>query len=126
MAGIERQFKSKTNGQSILFIHTSVVLWDPRLSWTCVKTRTLSAEGEVGMSSYTSNDFRNLSSGVLAQNSDRLSVSLLHGERGLREGRAIDACGDVNGLVGFMKMKAGGYAYVSGWCDYTGWGARTG
>jgi len=25
-----------------------------------------------------------------------------------------------------MKMRDGGYAYLSGWCDYTGWGCQDG
>ncbi len=25
-----------------------------------------------------------------------------------------------------LQMKAGGYTYVTGWCDYTGWGCQDG
>ncbi len=38
---------------------------------------------------------------------------------------AEDGASDWSG--GFlMKMKAGGFIYVTGWCDYTGWGCQDG
>jgi hypothetical protein len=43
-----------------------------------------------------------------------------------RDGACCDACGGEWSGGFLLELKDGQYAYVTGWCDYTGWGCRDG
>jgi len=42
------------------------------------------------------------------------------------EGKCCDECGGEWSGGFLLKMKDGRFAYVTGWCDYTGWGCQDG
>lgn len=43
-----------------------------------------------------------------------------------RDGACCDACGGEWSGGFLMQLKDGRFAYLTGWCDYTGWGCQDG
>ena len=43
-----------------------------------------------------------------------------------KDGACCDACGGEWAGGFLLQLVGGGYAYLSGWCDYTGWGCQDG
>ena len=43
-----------------------------------------------------------------------------------RDGACCEACGGEWSGGFLLAMKDGRFAYISGWCDYTGWGCQDG
>lgn len=77
------------------------------------------------MSTYTRYDF--------SESLDRATVTPDHIETVVaawgnvdRDGACCDACGGEWSGGFLLTLKDGRYAYLTGWCDYTGWGCRDG
>lgn len=76
------------------------------------------------MSSYTSYDFKE-SVRQKIEPSEIENVIAAWGNVD-REGACCDACGGEWSGGFLLKLKDSRFAYLSGWCDYTGWGCQDG
>ncbi len=80
--------------------------------------------------SYTTEDFSESLKrvGIDATGIDSVIAAWGRGEgQGEDSGRGWSEDGVTEWAGGFLfKLKDGRYAYVSGWCDYTGWGCQDG
>jgi hypothetical protein len=75
--------------------------------------------------SYTTCDFEESMKGQNIQGADVEKVLAAWGNVD-KDGACCDECGG-EWTGGFLlQMKDGRFAYVSGWCDYTGWGCQDG
>lgn len=81
--------------------------------------------------SYTTDDFTESLSRVAVEQGDIAAVEAAWGKG---DGQGSDAGhfkwsdeGVSDWAGGFLlRMKDGGYVYITGWCDYTGWGCQDG
>ncbi len=78
------------------------------------------------MSTYTSYDFQESLKQCPGAEPDKLKRVIAAWGNVDRDGACCDACGGEWSGGFLIEMKANGYAYVSGWCDYTGWGCQDG
>lgn len=73
--------------------------------------------------SFTNYDF---SQSIEGQGIDRETIARVVAAHGVTEASCCDDCGGEWSGGFLLAMKDGLFAYVTGWCDYTGWGCQDG
>jgi hypothetical protein len=73
--------------------------------------------------SFSNYDF---SESIRGEGIERESIKRVLAAHGVTEASCCESCGGEWSGGFLLEMKDGRFAYVTGWCDYTGWGCRDG
>jgi hypothetical protein len=73
--------------------------------------------------SFTTYDFDETLKGCGVERTDIKRVIAAHG---VTESGCCDNCGGEWSGGFLMELRSGKFVYLSGWCDYTGWGCQDG
>ena len=73
--------------------------------------------------SFSNYDF---SESIAGQSIERESIKRVIAAYGVTEASCCENCGGEWSGGFLLEMKDGRFAYVTGWCDYTGWGCQDG